>query len=139
MKPNSGELGVGALFGDIELTSLPNNMRDTMYESIAGLDPEMSSPLDIGLSTGQSTGGGASTQSSLEGLLTFEPAKLAEAIKANPSGSQQMLEQWSQKLQGLVNAVSGPGGSLESRISGDESQVTELGNDLDDERDARTP
>jgi flagellar capping protein FliD len=38
-----------------------------------------------------------------------------------------MLEQWSQKLQGLVNAVSGPGGSLDSRISGDEAQVTQLG------------
>jgi flagellar hook-associated protein 2 len=130
VKPTSGELGVGALFGDIELTSLLNNMRDTMYESIAGLDPEMSSPLDVGLSTGQSTGGGASTQSSLEGLLTLEPTKLAEAIKANPAASQKMLEQWSQKLQGLVNAVSGPGGSLDSRISGDEAQVTELGNQI---------
>jgi flagellar hook-associated protein 2 len=130
VKPTNGELGVGALFGDIELTSLLNNMRDTMYESIAGLDPEMSSPLDIGLSTGQSTGGGASTQSSLEGLLTLDPTKLAEAIKANPTGSQQMLEQWSQKLEGVVNAVSGPGGSLQSRISGDEAQVTELGSQI---------
>lgn len=130
VKPTGGEPGVGALFGDIELTSLLNNMRDTMYESIAGLDPEMSSPLDVGLSTGQSTGGGASTQSSLEGLLTLDPTKLAEAIKANPTGSQQMLEQWSQKLQGVVNAVSGPGGSLQSRISGDEAQVTELGSQI---------
>ncbi|MCW3019709.1 MAG: flagellar hook-associated 2 domain protein [Solirubrobacterales bacterium] len=130
VKPTSGELGVGALFGDIELTSLLNNMRDSMYEAIAGLEPEMSSPLDVGLSTGQSTGAGVSTQSSLEGLLTLDPTKLAEAVKANPTGSKQMLEQWSQKLQGLVNAVSGPGGSLESRISGDEAQVTQLGSQI---------
>ena len=68
----------------------------------------MSSPLDIGLGTGQSTGGGCLPQSSLEGLLTLDPTKLAEAIKANPAGVQKMLEQWSQKLEGVVNAVSGP-------------------------------
>lgn len=126
-KPQSkGEYESGILFGDAELTSLLDGMRDTMYEPIAGLETAMSSPFDIGISTGAPTGGGTSSQASLEGLLTLEPNKLAEAIKANPSGVEQMLQQWSQKLQSQVNTVAAPGGAMEARINGDSSQVSQL-------------
>jgi flagellar hook-associated protein 2 len=126
-KPKStGEYEQGVLFGDVELTSALYGMRDTMYESIAGLSSTMSSPLDIGVSTGAPTGGGTSSQASLEGLLTLEPAKLAEAVKANPAGVQQMLQQWSQKLQGQINAVAAPGGALEARANGDSTQISQL-------------
>ena len=124
-KATPSEYGTGILFGDVELTSALDNMRDAMYEPIAGLEGEMSSPLDIGISTGAPTGGGAS-QSSLEGLLTLEPAKLAEALKTNPAGVQKMLEQWSQNLQSQINDVAAPGGTLEARSNGDGSQITEL-------------
>jgi flagellar hook-associated protein 2 len=125
-KPHAGEFGTGTLFGDVELTGLLDSMRVAMYEPIAKLEGAISSPLDIGLSTGAPTGSGGSSQASLEGLLTLEPAKLAEAVKANPDGVQTMLQQWSQKLQGLVNAASEPGGSLEARVTGDASQITQL-------------
>jgi flagellar hook-associated protein 2 len=125
-KAQPSEYGTGILFGDIELTSALDDMRDVMYEPIAGLEAEMSSPLDIGISTGAPTGGGASSQGSLEGLLTLEPAKLAEALKANPAGVQKMLEQWSQSLQSQINDVAAPGGTLEARSNGDGSQITEL-------------
>jgi len=120
-----GEPGVGDLFGDVELTSLLDSMRDAMYETGEGLEANMSSPLNIGISTGAPTGG-ESTQSSLEGLLTLDPAKLSEAIKGNPAGAEKMLQQWSQKLQGLVNAAAAPGGAIESRVNGDGTQVTQL-------------
>ncbi len=126
-KPQStGEYETGILFGDVELTSLLDGMRDTMYEPIAGLSAEMSSPFGIGVSTGAPTGSGTSSQASLEGLLTLEPAKLAAAVKANPAGVEQMLQQWSQKLQSQINAVGAPGGALEARVNGDSAQVSQL-------------
>jgi flagellar capping protein FliD len=125
-KPTSAsEYGTGTLFGDFELENLLSGMRQSMYEPIAGLGAEMSNPADVGISTGGVSAGGAS-QASIEGLLTLEPAKLAEAIQTNPAGVQQMLEKWSQGLQSTLEAVAGPGGSLEARTSGDTAQITEL-------------
>jgi flagellar hook-associated protein 2 len=126
VKPASGEFGVGVLFGDVELSSLLNSMRATMYEPIKGLESSMSSPFNIGISTGKPSGESVSSQTSLEGLLTLEPAKLSEAVKANPAGVQQMLQQWSLNLQSLVNVAGGPGGGIEARTTGDASQITEL-------------
>lgn len=126
VKPTSGEFGVGVLFGDVELTGMLDEMRTAMYEPVSGLPAEMSSPLDIGISTGAATGQGTSSQSSLEGLLTLDPTKLAQAVATNPTGAQQMLEQWSQKLQSQINIASGPGGTIEGRITGDGSQISQL-------------
>jgi flagellar hook-associated protein 2 len=122
---NASEFGTGTLFGDFELESLLGNMRQSMYEPIAGLATEMSNPSDIGISTGAASAGGAS-QSSVEGLLTVNSTKLSEAIKTNPAGAQQMLQKWSQGLQNTLEAVAGPGGTLEARTTGDTTQITEL-------------
>jgi flagellar hook-associated protein 2 len=127
--PGAGEYATGILFGDVELTGVLDSMRDSMYEPIAGLEAEMSSPLNIGISTGAATGG-TSSQSSLEGLLTLDPAKLSEALETNPAGAQKMLEQWSQNLQATINNVAAPGGALESRSNGDGAQITQLGSQI---------
>jgi flagellar hook-associated protein 2 len=127
---STSEYGTGILFGDVELTGLLDNMRVTMYEPIAGLPTEMSSPFDIGISTGAATGAGTSSDASLEGLLTLEPAKLAEAVKSNPAGVEKMLQQWSQSLQTQINTVAAPGGALEVRVNGDGSQVTQLASQI---------
>jgi len=89
----------------------------------------MSSPLNIGISTGAATGG-SSSQSSLEGLLTLDPAKLSEALETNPAGVQKMLEQLSQNLQATINNVAAPGGALESRSNGDGAQITQLSSQI---------
>lgn len=125
-KSPGSEPGTGTLFGDEELTALLTSMREAMYEPVAGLTSEMSSPADIGLNTGAPNSAGA-TQSSVEGLLTFSPAKLAEAMAANPSGVSSMLEQWSGRMQSLLSAAGGPGGAIESRVIGDGEQVTQIG------------
>ncbi len=127
---STSEYGTGILFGDVELTGLLDNMRVTMYEPIAGLPTEMSSPFDIGISTGSATGSGGSSGASLEGLLTLEPAKLAEAVKANPTGVEKMLQQWSQSLQTQINSVGAPGGTLEARVNGDGTEVTGLASQI---------
>ena len=127
---NTSEYATGTLFGDVELSSLLDGLRDTMYEPIAGLEGEMSSPFNIGIGTGAASGGGESSQASIEGLLTLDPTKLAEAIQSNSAGAQKMLEQWSQKVQGLVENAGGPGGTIEARVNGDSAQITELSSQI---------
>jgi flagellar hook-associated protein 2 len=124
---NTSELGTGSLFGDFELTSLLDKTREAMYEPIAGLEAGMSSPADVGISTGAPSGGGVTSVSTLEGQLTLNTAKLSEAVKSNPAGVETMLQSWSQSLQGILNGVAEPvSGTIEARITGDASQVTEL-------------
>jgi flagellar hook-associated protein 2 len=129
-KPSSSsEYATGTLFGDLELTGLLDSMRASMYEPINGLEAEMSSPYDIGVASGPATGSsgsGNTSQASLEGLLTLDPTKLAEAVKTNPAGVEQMIQQWSKSLESTINAVSEAGGGLETRIDGDGAQVTQL-------------
>jgi flagellar hook-associated protein 2 len=122
---NAAEFATGTLFGDHDLSSLISRMRQTMYEPIAGLPVEMSSPADIGISTGAPSGGGSS-QATLEGQLNLNPVKLKEAIEANPAGAQLMLQKWSQGLQSMVTAMAEPGGTLGGRIEGDSHQITSL-------------
>jgi flagellar hook-associated protein 2 len=124
----AAEMQTGTLFGDFELTSLLNGMRQSIYEPGKELPAEMSSLADIGISTGAPTGKGSPSQSALEGQLTVNTAQLESAIQANPTGVQNMLLSWSKGFQELVNANAGPGGSLEARITGDNTQTSELGN-----------
>ncbi len=130
-KPTSAtELATGTLFADGELTSVLDSMRHVMYEPIAGLPAEMSSPADIGLSTGAATGGGESSQASLEGHLSLNAAKLAEAVKSNPEAVEKMLQSWSASLQAAISTVAEPGGTLETRSNGDGAQITSLANQI---------
>ncbi len=126
MRPTQAtEFTTGTLFGDQELVGLLDSLRASMYEPIAGLTGEMSSPYNVGLSTGAPSADGAS-QSSVEGLLTLDPEKLSAAIASNPAGVQQMLQQWSLNVQQLVNNAAEPGGTIEGRTRGDGEQVTQL-------------
>jgi len=114
----------GSLFGDRELASLLNGMRQTMYEPIAGLPAEMSSPSDVGLGTGLATG--SASQSAVEGQLKLEPAKFATALQANPAGVRLMLQKWSQGLQRIVTQAAEPGGALDTRITGEGAEIREM-------------
>ncbi|HEX5308096.1 MAG TPA: flagellar filament capping protein FliD [Solirubrobacteraceae bacterium] len=130
-KPPTGsqaasEPGVGALFGDSELSGLLTRMRQSMYEPIAGLPAGMASPADVGISTGGPAAGGAS-QSSLEGQLQLNTATLAAALQSNPAGVKKMLQSWSQSLQSTVDSEAQAGGGLEARIVGEGSEITSLG------------
>jgi flagellar hook-associated protein 2 len=119
------EAGEGTLFGDQELRGLLTSLRHSMYEPIAGLVGEVTAPTDIGLSTGAATSSGA-TKNAVEGLLSFEPAKLAAMMSKNPAGVSSMLEQWSGRMQSLLGAAAGPGGALEARVHGDAEQITQI-------------
>ena len=121
------ELQTGTLFGDFDLTSLLDTMRQAIYEPGTGLPAAMSSLADIGISTGAPTGTGTPSQSALEGQLKLNTAELESAIQANPTGVEEMLLSWSKGFQQVVNVEAAPGGTLDTRIEGDSTQVTELG------------
>jgi flagellar hook-associated protein 2 len=128
-KPSTAaEFGTGTLFGDFELTSIVDQMRQATYEPVAGLSGEMSSLADIGVSSDALPGGESNSQASIEGLLTLNTSKLAEAVQSNPEGVQKLLAQWSKGFQTLVNSTAEPGGSIEARVTGDASQIAQLGN-----------
>jgi len=125
-KPStSAERETGTLYGDEEMITLLDSMRQAMYEPIEGMPAGMSSPADVGLSTGAPTGGAAS-QASLEGQLTLNTSKLTEAVKSNPEGVQNMLLAWSTRLQGIINNVAEPGATIEGRSNGDTAQISAL-------------
>ncbi len=120
------ELQTGTLFGDFDLTSLLDTMRQAIYEPGTSLPAAMSSLANIGISTGAPTGAGTPSQSALEGQLTLNTADLESAIQANPTGVEEMLLSWSKGFQTIVNVEAAPGGTLDTRIEGDSTQVTEL-------------
>jgi flagellar hook-associated protein 2 len=122
---NAGELSVGSLFGDTELTGILTHMRQAMYEAIKGLPSGMASPLDLGITTGAGSGG-SSSQSSLSGLLKLDTATLAKAISEHASEAGTMMQQWSQSFAKVTHNASGAGGSLETRITGEEGQIRDM-------------
>lgn len=127
----SAELGTGTLFGDVQLSSLLDSMRQTIYNPISELPAGMSSLADIGVSTGAPSGGGVYSQTAVEGQLTIDSTTLEEAIKQNPSGVEQMLQQWSKSFQSLIDVEAEPGGTLEARINGDSAQSAYLGTQIE--------
>ncbi|HEY3829868.1 MAG TPA: flagellar filament capping protein FliD [Solirubrobacteraceae bacterium] len=123
---SAAEFKTGTLFGDFDLTSALNSMRETIYEPASELPAEMSSLADIGVSTGPPSGSATYSQSSVEGQLQLNTAQLEAAVQANPAGVQEMLQHWATSFQQAVNVVAAPGAALETRIEGDTSQVSEL-------------
>ncbi len=122
---SAAELSVGSLFGDTELTGILTQMRQSMYEAIKGLPEGMASPLDLGISTGGGSGG-SSSQSSLSGLLKLNTTTLAKAISEHASEAGTMMQQWSLSFAKLARNVSGAGGSLETRLTGEEGQIRDM-------------
>jgi len=122
----SSQIGAGTLYQDQELSGLLANMRQIMYEPIEGLPAEVASPASIGISTGAPSGS-VTSQSALAGQLKLEPAKLASAVQANPAAVQEMLQQWSLKLQKAIGATAEPGGGIATRTQDDQAQIGDLG------------
>jgi flagellar hook-associated protein 2 len=124
------DASVGTLYGDTDLNSLLNNMRQQMYNPLAGLASDMNSLSEIGISTGAATGYATPTASSLAGTLQLDPDKLAAALTANPQGVEGVLRSFSFQFGTTVDGEAQPGGTLDSRISADNSQISDYGNQI---------
>lgn len=130
---SASDLGQGTLFQDQGLQSLLNDMRQAMYTPINGQPAGFQSLADIGISTGAATAGGVTSQSTLQGQLQVDTDKLAQAIQANPTAVQNLLQSWSTSFQARVNVDAGPGGTIDTRVqtegtdlSGLQSQITTM-------------
>ncbi len=129
-KPVSGDPTQGNLFGDSELSNLLGNMREAMYNPGAGLPSGIASLADIGVTTGAAAGSAGFSQDSVDGKLTIDSTALANAIQSNPNGVKQVLQSWSQSFSTIVNNDAQPGGSLDARIQGDSSQISDISDQI---------
>jgi flagellar hook-associated protein 2 len=135
-QPSSTDPTQGTLLGDSELQNLLSQMRTAMYSSVAGTSTGMTSMLDLGVSTGATTGSAAPSASSLSGTLTINATTLTNALTSNPTGVQAMLEGWANSFSTIVKAASDPGGTIDLRLSGDSQQMSEMDNRIADMQSA---
>jgi flagellar hook-associated protein 2 len=129
--PSSSDPTQGTLYGDSDLTQLLSTMREQMDATLSGLSGNVTSMLDIGVSTGATTGTGTVSQSALNGDLTLDTSTLTAALQSNSSAVHQMLQSWSIQFSNIVNNASAPGADISTRIQGDDSQISYLGNQID--------
>ena len=120
----------GTLFGDTELEGLMNDMRTSMYSPGAGLPTGMAALSDIGITTGAASGDAAPSADSIEGKLTVDTSTLAQAITDNPNGVEAVLSSWSQSFSQIVNNEAEVGGNLDTRVQGNTSEISDLGNQI---------
>ena len=104
-------------------------MRQTIYTPNAGLTG-IQSLADIGITTGAAVGSAPFSQDSVDGKLTIDTTKLENAIATNPSGVKAMLQSWSDGFATLVNDDAAPAGTIDLRIQGDNSEISDLTNQI---------
>jgi flagellar hook-associated protein 2 len=136
-KPSSSDPTQGTLYGDSELNDLLAQMRTAMYTTGSGLPQGMATMLDIGVSTGASTGSGPS-QNTLSGQLTLDPTALASAIQNNPTGVEALVGKWANSFSTIVNTAAGGGGTLALRIQDDSHQSSNLATQITNLQAANT-
>jgi flagellar hook-associated protein 2 len=128
--PSSTDPTQGTLFGDSDLQQLLSNMREQMDATLGGLTGSITSMLDIGVSTGAASGTGAPSQSAISGNLTLDVNALTQALTSNGSAVKSMLQSWSISFSFTVNNEAAPGGTISSRIQGDDTQINYLGTQI---------
>jgi flagellar hook-associated protein 2 len=118
----------GSLFGDPQIENALSHIRQSMYATDTTLTTGFQSMQDLGITTGASTG--TATAGSTDGLLTLNTATLAAAIQANPQAVQAALNSWAQQYQKGIANISGPSGLIQARITGNNTEISNLSNQL---------
>jgi flagellar hook-associated protein 2 len=136
--PSSSDPTQGTLYGDTDLQQLLSSMRQQMVATVGGLSGSMSSMLNIGVSTGASTGTGGISQSALAGDLTLDASTLTAALTSNSSGVKSMLTSWSIHFSNIVDNEGAPGGTISVRIQADNTQSSNLATQIQNLTKANT-
>jgi flagellar hook-associated protein 2 len=137
-QPSSSDPTQGTLYGDPELQDMLTQMRAMMFTGGSGLPAGASTMDDIGVSTGATTGSGAVSQSALSGNLTLDATTLTNMLTSNPSSVKSILGGWSSGFVNIADNASDPGGTIAARIGGDNSQISNLGNQISSMQSALT-
>ena len=118
---NATDAAKGRLFGDTGLNGVLSRLRSVMSDGVAGIaDPAMDQLLEIGISTGKATSGGATSNDSKIGKLTIDDAALDAAL-ADPTKVRELLGAggrpgFAQKIEALLEAEAGTSGVLAERL-----------------------
>lgn len=110
-KPKTqAEANRGVLFGDTQLSGLLAGLRRLVSESGLGA---------LGVGTGAPNSGSGSGSPAVAGRLVFDPAKLAEALEADPSAVRALWagpEGFGAALDELLKPAIGSGGAIAQRL-----------------------
>jgi flagellar hook-associated protein 2 len=130
---NSDDAALGALFGDSGLNDMLGDMRVAIGSSQDGTNGAYSILSSIGLSTGATTGSGATSTDSVKGLLSLDETKLNAALDADPLAVQKLLAGptgvgggFSASFTSLLTPIVQVGGVLDQRIDSAAQQITDL-------------
>jgi flagellar hook-associated protein 2 len=137
-QPSSTDPTQGTLFGDPELQDLLSSMRSMMFTGGSGLPTGAATMDDIGVSTGATTGSGAVSQSALSGDLTLNATTLTNMLQSNAGGVKSILASWSSSFVNIADNAADPGGTIAARIGGDNTQISNLGNQISSMQSALT-
>jgi len=122
--PSQSNPSQGVLYGDSDLTQLLSTMRQQLVTSVGS--GGVASMLDIGVSTGATTGSGTVSQTALAGDLTLNASTLTSAMASNAGGVKSMLQSFSIQFSNLVNNEAAAGGTIPMRIQSDNVQSSYL-------------
>jgi flagellar hook-associated protein 2 len=136
--PSSSDPTVGTLYGDSDLQQFVTSMRESMDATLSGLSGSLTNMLDIGVSTGATTGSGSPSQEAIDGDLTLNTTTLSQALENNSNGVQTLLTNWSVQFSEVVNNEGGAGGDISTRISTDDDQNSYLATQISNLQDANT-
>lgn len=120
----------GTLYNDQDLKNLLTQMRSAMYQTVSGTDSGLGNLVELGVSTGATTGSGSPSNSSLDGDLALNTSTLQSALSSDPAGVQKLLGGWANSFSSLVGQEADTGGTIDQRVSANKSQISQLGNQI---------
>ena len=116
----------GVLYGDTALSGLLGQLRVALsdqYGEGAGNPATLDQLAELGVSTGAAVGGTTLNQDAIAGKLTFDAARLTQALTADPlsvrrvlDGNTAVTDNVAQKFDDLLAPVVQAGGTLDETI-----------------------
>jgi flagellar hook-associated protein 2 len=135
---NATDAGKGVLYGDIGLTSLLDQLRESVSGTFATGNTGFTLLSQIGISTGAPSGSGQPSQSSIDGQLTFDTSAFATAMASNPTAVQTLVggnlstPGFAQAFDGVINPMVQAGGVLSLWITDEQQTQSDLNGQISD-------
>jgi flagellar hook-associated protein 2 len=126
----------GALYGDAGLNGVLRQLRQGISDIVPGNAGTLDQLAELGISTGPASA--TVNADSVAGKLTFDDTKLQAALDSDPLAVRRLLggiagtPGIAQRFEGILDPVAGTGGTLDSRISSQDSVLSSIANDLTD-------